>query len=218
MVLPFIFNQPYLFVLLSDDDENKEGENFKLMVYGQPEEQREAETRETSLAFGSTAAKDNFISILSPSSSFPSLRSLSSLSLPKQDVKPTYLSSSHIKFMRHDNGDSSRIATHQANGFLERVNFFLGMAPTAMTLDHDLDISPHSIPLSSLVASEEGAGRTVSSLHRSHTFSDFSMIAIWNSVFCCPYSGLCLKQSQWDHSCSKQVHHLFLRRNYLSLS
>ncbi|RUS78417.1 hypothetical protein EGW08_013831 [Elysia chlorotica] len=164
-----------------DDCDNQEAAKCEPLGYGLPSEQGETETDETSLAFGSTAVKDQFVSLLSPSSSFPSLRSLSSVSLPKKRVEPSYLSSSQhsdMKYMRKDGEGSLSSELPKANNFLGQVNLFLEMAPTSLTLDHDLNVTPDSMPSFSLGEEEMGAGIVVPSMHKSHTFSDFSMIGI----------------------------------------
>ena len=171
----------YLLFLLSGCTESRssEGSEFEFS-----ERQDLAEKQETSPTYDNTAIEQTFLSLLSPSASFPSLRSLSSLTLPKPEMKLLRTASHQgldSKVMVQDPDHSFRVTTDKTGGFLGKVNFFLDM-----TLDHDLDIpfgslskslSSRTIPVSPF-GPVEIEDSMISSLHRSHTFSDFSMIGI----------------------------------------
>ena len=166
------------------ESKSSEGSEFELS-----ERQDLAEKQETSPTYDNTAIEQTFLSLLSPSASFPSLRSLSSLTLPKPEMKLLRTASHQCidsKVMVQDPDHSFRVTTDKTGGFLGKVNFFLDMAPTSITLDHDLDIpfgslskslSSRTIPVSPF-GPVEIEDSMISSLHRSHTFSDFSMIGI----------------------------------------
>ncbi|GFR66205.1 death ligand signal enhancer [Elysia marginata] len=169
--------------------DNKDRKKLTQVVYGLPDGEKVAENNKTGQAFDSADEANPLFSLLSPSSSFPSLRSLSSYSIPRPYVKPPRMSSSQhtgMKLVVQDSTNTVRVS-NETGGFLEKVNFFLGMSPTAMTLDHDIDVShgvlpkifsSHSISLSPFSAEEEVMDRPYPNLQRSRTSSDFSMIGI----------------------------------------